>query len=233
MANLYASAVGVSVLQLKKIPSRPAELNGAIRACRLPAGFAAKAPLQKAYGRYGEITDIEVRSADEATIYFATREAAKKALTFDPKALGLGADSFVCFEYNDRPYDDRGWCTFEDAVSIEFLGRSAKPGNTAMRMAMAGPKRAKVYQIGGGADPVAAAPSGPQDVNTVQRHLEAATFIGKGDRKLVLDMYKHFQLEAAKAASLCAAHDSLHAGVSARQVLAMENKVSALQRHNH
>ena len=45
--------------------------------------------------------------------------------------------------------------------------------------------------------------AGPQDKASVQKKLEGAVFIGKGDRKVVLDMYKRFQLDVAQAQRLC------------------------------
>lgn len=152
--------------------------------------------------------------------------------SFDPKALGMGGDAFACHEYNDRAYDDRGWCVFEDAVSREFLGRSRKSGNEAMRDVMDVPKRAKLYEISSTADPVAAddAVAGPQASAGVQRKIENAKFIGKGDGKVVLDMYKRFQLDGATIASKIAAGKggSMAHGVAARQTLAEEQRAAKL-----
>ena len=115
MANLYASAIGTCVLQLKEVPIRPRSEVGAVRVCRLRPGVSTAATLQQAYGRFGQIAGVEIRSDDEATLRFVEREAAIKALYFDPKALGMGDAAFACHEYNDRPYDDRGWVSCKDS----------------------------------------------------------------------------------------------------------------------
>lgn len=232
MANMYASALGTSVLQLREVPVRPKQDVGAMRACRLPAGFATEKAIRNAYQRFGEIVAVEVRADDEVTVRFKSREAVLKALNFDMKALGFGMDAFVCHEYNDRAYADRGWCSFEDAVSIEFLGRSRKEGNAMMKQLMDRPQRAKVYAVSSGADPAPVVPSGPQDKNVVKKRVESATFIGRGDRKVVLDMYNRFQLDGAQIAAKLQ-HLTKPGGnagnVSARQMLAAETAANRVR----
>lgn len=84
-------------------------------------------------------------------------------------------------------------------MSIEFLARSRKPGNGALRTVMDAPRCGKIYEISSTADPRLVEPAGPQERLVVQRRIEAATFTGTGDGKVVLDMYKRFQLDAANA----------------------------------
>ena len=77
---------------------------GAVRVMRLPdPSYATKPALTKIFGRYGEIRDIAIRGADEATVRFGEEKAALQAMYYDPKMLGLGTDAIVCHEYNDRP----------------------------------------------------------------------------------------------------------------------------------
>lgn len=230
MANLYASAIGTAVLQLKRIPPCPKEAVGAIRVCRIPSGFATKTALTKAFASVGEVTDVVVRGADEATVVYRTKESAAKALWYNRRTLGLSEDVYLCSEYNDRAYDNRGWCAFENSVSLEFLSRSVKPGNEEMKAIMDAPSMRKMYQIGtpGGA-PEPVSPSGPQDKQAVQKRIEAASFIGKADQKLVLDMYKKFQLDGAHAASQFGAGDVAKHNVKARQALAEEMAAKRLQ----
>jgi hypothetical protein len=109
MANLYASALGVTVLQLKAVPPRPKEVAGAVRVLRLPRlASESTALLQRSYERFGELLEVRACAEREATVRFATREAARKAIAFDPAALGLGSEVVVVPEYNDRAYDHRG-----------------------------------------------------------------------------------------------------------------------------
>ena len=132
-------------------------------------------------------------------------------------------------------------CVFEEAVSLEFLGRSRKPGNGAMRNIMDAPLRSKVYLISSSDEPTAVDVSRPQDKLSVQKALNAAKFTGKGDGKVVFDMYGRFQLDGAQAAQrleqqigadgeAMGEEQSHKASVAARQQLAVE---LAAQRQKH
>lgn len=66
---------------------------GAIRVCRVRAGGATKAALQAAYERFGPLDAIEVRGDDEATLRFAQREAAIKALQCATAEIGAAPPS--------------------------------------------------------------------------------------------------------------------------------------------
>ena len=48
-------------------------------------------------------------------------EAAETAVAAGPGALA--PDGWIALEYNDRPYSDRGWCSFEGSVSVELIAR--------------------------------------------------------------------------------------------------------------
>jgi len=141
MADVYASAVGTTVLQIKEVPERPIEFQG---------------------------------------------------------------------EYNPRPYDERGWCVFEDAVSGELLARlEAFP-----RMAEAlGTLPPKVLALAGGS----VQPAEPQvgelagRVDRVVARITQATFTGSGDRDTVPDLYKNYVAQIADAlqATLALASDEV------------------------
>ena len=59
MADVYASAVGTTVLQLKEIPPRPTEFDGALCLFGLKPGKDKEA-IRAALGRFGEITDDDL-----------------------------------------------------------------------------------------------------------------------------------------------------------------------------
>lgn len=227
MAALYASPLGACVLQMKAIPPRPEALVGSMRVCRLREGLASNhAAMTKAYKKYGEIERVEKVDEDEVVVrrralpplgasarltrgpganlqvHFRAAASRKQALIMDPKALGLGADSWACDEYNERVYSQRGWCVFEDAVSFEFLGRCTKAGNESMQLAMHQPNMPdKVYEISSLPLKTPGREVYKQQVHAdVARRLDAATFIGKGDQQKVLDLYKTFQRDAAATA---------------------------------
>ena len=131
MADVYASAVGTTVLQIKEIPPRPAEFDGALCLFGLEDG-KDEAAIRAAFGRFGTIVGVDFRST-MAVVRFATHDAALKAKQAGPpKGLCEGLDT----EYNTRSYDGRrgdangrddddgrGWCVLEGAVSTELLAR--------------------------------------------------------------------------------------------------------------
>ena len=119
MADVYASAVGTTVLQVKEIPPRPARFHGAICLFGLQADVS-EAGVCKALGQCGQIVGCEL-DRDPAVVRFSTHDAALKAKAeYSSGVPGLfdGLDT----QYNERSYngrqgefgraDDggRGWC---------------------------------------------------------------------------------------------------------------------------
>ena len=75
MGDLYASAVGTTVLQHKEIPPRPARYDGVLRLGGLPHQVNAAA-ISAAFGTYGEIVSCEVGEAErDARLCFANHGA--------------------------------------------------------------------------------------------------------------------------------------------------------------
>jgi len=110
MNQLYASAVGTTVLQIKEIPPRPTTFDGKL--CLFgPGKDVGEAEVRSALERFGTITTVVDRrielGRDEIAVHFTTHQAVLDAVAADLKTdlwKGLGA------LYNDRPYDERGWC---------------------------------------------------------------------------------------------------------------------------
>ena len=110
MNQLYASAVGTTVLQIKEIPPRPTAFDGKL--CLFgPGKDVSEAEVRSALERFGTITTVVDRrielGRDEIAVHFTTHQAVLDAVAADLKTdlwKGLGA------LYNDRPYDERGWC---------------------------------------------------------------------------------------------------------------------------
>ena len=146
MANVYASAVGTTVLQIKEIPPRPARFDGAICLFGLKEG-TSEAAIREVLSQFGEIIGFEL-DRDPAVVRFNTHDAAIKAKERYPRKEdgGTTTDLFsgLDTQYNERQYDGRGWCAllpctcshktaktpsrrhrccFEDAVSGELLAR--------------------------------------------------------------------------------------------------------------
>ena len=206
MGDLYASAIGTVVFQIKEIPARPADFDGALCIFDLVEGTTEE-ELVAALERFGPIDRCQL-DCDPAAVYFTTHEAAicaaaavgsKEACA----AFGLPCAG-TCVLYNERSYDGRtpeddadrqadegrGWCCFETAVSHELLARLT----TYPRMKAALDKLPpKMISIGSNKFPEVV------DLDSklqVQVHMQAslariqrAAFTGSGDKDKVPALY--------------------------------------------
>ena len=117
MGDLYASAIATTVLQIKEIPPRSAEHDGALCLFLLRDEKGAvleveEATLRAMLAQYGVISHVELTGTlrdnhGGVVVRFATHEAALAAKRAGPIAgVCAGVDTL----YNERPYDERGWC---------------------------------------------------------------------------------------------------------------------------
>jgi hypothetical protein len=118
MGDLYASAIGTTVLQIKEIPPRPAEYDGAL------ALFGVKvtdeSAIIRAFEVYGIVRSCEFGVWPEVIVRFSTHAAALDAKRAADSLIHVcgGIDTL----YNERSYDGRrgeagredddgrGWC---------------------------------------------------------------------------------------------------------------------------
>ena len=218
-----ASAVGTTVLQVKEIPPRPARLDGALSLFGCLADVDATA-IQAALGRFGTIVSC-VREGDGATVVFETHKAALAArrATDELTHLCAGIDT----QYNERSYDGRtgegnydddrgrGWCCFEGSISGELIARlSVYP---KMRSALESlPPKLLNMSADAPSEPIeAGALAGRVEANVAR--LEAATFTGKGDKPIVVKLYKEYvsRIVGTLASTLAFQGQSQSAGVKA------------------
>ena len=128
MGDLYASAIGTTVLQLREIPPRPAEYDGAL--CLFDLGKDTnETTIRVALSKFGEIVSIEIGEWPPAIVRFNKHGA---ALAVKQKAAAATASCTTAEEiatavaialglqcgipdtlYNERSYDGRmgeaGW----------------------------------------------------------------------------------------------------------------------------
>lgn len=118
MADVYASAVGTTVLQIKEIPPRPPSLDGALCLFGVTEG-TSEASLREQLRQFGAVERIDFdgplrRDQDAVVVYFSSHESALAGKRAGPKAIGGcgGVDTL----YNERSYDGtvghddgRGW----------------------------------------------------------------------------------------------------------------------------
>ena len=104
MPDLYASAIGTTVLQLKEIPERPAEYNGQLALYALEE--KSEAQVRAAFESHGTITKVELGGGHPpAIVHFTTHAAAEKAA-----AAGAPVCKGQSTLFNELPYDAKGWC---------------------------------------------------------------------------------------------------------------------------
>ena len=116
MADVYASAVGLRVLQMKEIPPRPQEFDGRVCLFSLKEGVDTE-KIKSALKRFGTVVDCDM-NRDPVVVTFASHEEALSAVQAGAPDLCDGIDT----QYNERSYDGRvgevgrrdddgrGWC---------------------------------------------------------------------------------------------------------------------------
>ena len=203
MADVYASAVGTTVLQLKEIPTRPEDFAGKLCLFDLVDGADIHS-VRTFMQRFGEIKSISY-SNGVAFVQFTTHDSAlsaKKAGPW-PEELCMGLDT----QYNERSYDGRhgeseqhdddgrGWCVFESAVSTELLARlNAYPRMKAALDSLP----PKLLSLASGTSPKDAGLMEQESVElrdrvkVVTTRIKKATFTGKGDMDKVPCLYTDY-----------------------------------------
>ena len=196
MGDLYASAIGTTVLQLKEIPPRPKEFDGE---CCLFGLKGGEPEIQAALSKFGNITSCKI-GPRMTIVRFDTHEAAREARRAAPQLTSL-CDA-IDTHFNERSYDGRkgetgrdddfgrGWCCFESSISSELLVRLH--ANPKMRAALANLPH-KMIALSSEKD----AQSVDLDAMRLEGRVEdtvtllqRATFTGKGDSETVPALYK-------------------------------------------
>ena len=116
MADVYASAVATTTLQLKDVPPCPKKFDAAL--CFFGVEADGVQRLRTAMAEFGSIVSCQ-HTDNRVVLSFAQRSSAIAAKQAPASSLYSGVD----FLYNERAYDARGWPTFEGAVSIELVAR--------------------------------------------------------------------------------------------------------------
>ena len=111
MGDLYASAIGTTVLQLKEIPPRPEKYDGALCLFDVAEGVD-EVVIRTALDEFGSISSVQIGGWPPVIIRFTTHEAALTAKREKERLLHIagGIDTL----YNERSYDGsedngRGW----------------------------------------------------------------------------------------------------------------------------
>ena len=135
MGDLYASALGVTVVRHRFIPARPRSYDGEL--VLLPPdkwGLAASDDPASAVlavrDRLKCPPSIHVAVADGGAmkrwaLRYPTHDAALAALRTPEAEAVEEAGGALFAAWNSWPYEERGWTTFESAVTTEVVARAA------------------------------------------------------------------------------------------------------------
>jgi len=194
MGSLYASVTGTAVLQVKDMPPRPPQYDGKLVLFGPKGPWLEETSLRADLGRFGELTSCEIDVAkSEALACFATHAVAEAAY----EALALDSERPASLLYSGRPYDARGWCTFEQAVCKAVASHCAKAERERQlpeRYARAQASRAKVVNLSNGQIKVEDVVDAPTALlEQALADLDTAAFTGKGDLPMVKEQLMNFE----------------------------------------
>ena len=220
MGKLYASVTGTAVVQIKAVPTRPAEMDGALVIRKL-AEAVDEEQLKTALSTHGEVLRCELQrgATGSAEVQYATHAQAENAVKAGMAALRLSSSAgrhisrelsrrmpltdraptmvvllehAVIFEaYNSRPYEERGWCCFEEGVAqvvVAHLAEQAREGRLTPKHITAGKIRPKLLAIdeSGAVEPHEAKLAPNKLVADLQERINNdAKFTGEEDRTIV------------------------------------------------
>lgn len=218
--QFYASAVGTTVLQVKEIPPRPAIHDGAVCLFNLVENVT-KPVIEDELSSFGTIEAVELSTTWPPTIVrFSKHEeaiaAVEAASRLDHVCGGIN------YLYNDRAYDDRGWCCSEDNISSELTARLESVPKIRRGLEALG--RPKMFEISSKLDkarPIETANLGSDAsadrVDRSLKRIELAHFTaGLKDKQLVVNMYKNYvsRLAGILQTAIINVQDSGHEGLT-------------------
>ena len=173
--------------------------------------------VRAALAPFGTVVAVTMRLSPGAHVQMETRAMAAAAVASSDARRSVASPltavcGFAFIAYNERPYDalravrtgddgwrmegdGRGWCVFEAGVSTELTVRlSSYPKMKTLLDAMGRPK---AFTLSRNSSPMPMesdhdAGTDGQHVKSVEMRLEAATFTGRGDKPVVLSIYRDF-----------------------------------------
>mmetsp|Transcript_12225 Transcript_12225/g.36116 ORF Transcript_12225/g.36116 Transcript_12225/m.36116 type:complete len:394 (-) Transcript_12225:262-1443(-) len=209
MGDLYASALGVTVVRHRFIPARPRSYDGEL--VLLPPdkwGLAASDDPASAVlavrDRLKCPPSIHVAVADGGAmkrwaLRYPTHDAALAALRTPEAEAVEEAGGALFAAWNSRPYEERGWTTFESAVTTEVVARAAYFPRQHEALSRLPPKLIEIDEApprilhnlseeGGVGEEQGAGPR----IERIRARINAARFTGRGDREVVAKLYSDY-----------------------------------------
>ena len=207
MGDLYASAVGTTVLRSDFIPDCPPHLLGVYNLYEIGTSSAeeatrtedaVRAVVEQAFGAE-RIRDFKYSPGEESVVRLEqSLSDAEEQAALNHQELE-GAKLRATAAYNKRAYDNRGWCFFESTVSTEVLARL----NEKVAAALVNLKP-KVLQVdaNGKTCVVAREEIERRAKLKFEDEIKQRRFTGKGDHEKVAKLYdEYFERIAKRVAS--------------------------------
>ena len=104
MGDVYASAIGTTVLQATQLFPCPARFEGVLCLFGVCDGVD-EAAVRRAFGKLRGFEGVDLAAAPPV-VRFTTHAAALRAMA---EAVLTGVCAGVDMLYNERPYEKRGW----------------------------------------------------------------------------------------------------------------------------
>ena len=209
MGDLYASPTATTILQVREMAPRPAELDGVLHL--IETQDYDEAQLSEIFSEFGTVLRISdghegkpVASGDgrARTVVLDSHEAPERgAAAFLQKWVDAGQPSSgmlgARLAYNDVPTLERGWPTFEFylCLLVVALIHMYEPHSDVINEATQQlGARPKIYVIDDTSHAVLPSEKleGLQDYNRVRAQIEGAKFTNKNDVGKVLEAYDSY-----------------------------------------
>ena len=187
MGDLYASAVGTTVLQMQDIPSCPDAFDGQLCLFGVAKGVD-EARLRKAFGGFGSIVRCE-RGRRLTVLTFGTHAAALAAKAAGPQA---GVCEGVNTIYNELAYGQRGWCSFEEIVSATLLAHLQKFGKIREALGSMPPKVLKLSDANPAGEDVTSLVAVEDHIARGEERIRSAEFTNGADKDMVVRLFRDY-----------------------------------------
>jgi hypothetical protein len=218
MGDLYASAVGTTVLRLEHVPECPANYRGKLLLVETSKAINEH-EVQKALTAClgsGGVQGIDFLPGGTSIVHLSSHPTVDELDKVLRNLSSYNICLYACAAYNERPYAERGWCFFESAISTELLSRlNGKAKRATERL----PAKVLALQDSGATREVT-------DMTQVAfaEEIQKKTFTGQGDNDRVAKLHRDYSEKIADHVQL-----TLH--ISASEATAEVNELDAPQIH--
>ena len=212
MGCLYASMTATTVLQLRRIPPRPAAYDGRVTLV-VNGNLTDESVCAQLEKHLGGVVSVQTLASDNpeargrrVRVHFATHEAAERCVATYKAALEYNSTSYARDVRESAEAAYSGWCTFEQGVCLMVVAHmqaaeaQAAARGTVLpeRFANAQATRQKaidISEIGDGCVRPRRVPSEtPEELlTTTLTDLEDAAFVGRGEFRRVQQMLSELE----------------------------------------